>query len=52
MIREMAAYVSGPVLSNLMYGHEAKKLTLPFGVMATISSRSCTLRFTEPATQQ
>ncbi len=52
VIREMAAYVSGPVLSNLMYGHEAKKLTLPFGVMATISSRSCTLRFTEPATQQ
>ncbi len=52
VLRDVATHVPGPVLSNLMYGHESRKLTLPFGVMTTMSSRSATLRFTESATQR
>ena len=49
VIAEIAAAVNGPVLQNLMYGHEARKLTLPMGVRVKVSSRGSGLRFLEPA---
>ncbi len=49
VIQEAAAAVNGPVLSDLMYGHEALKLTLPMGVRVRLSSRGSGLRFLEPA---
>jgi len=38
-----------PVLSNLQYGHIAKKLTLPFGIQALLDSRRATLKLQEGA---
>jgi muramoyltetrapeptide carboxypeptidase len=38
-----------PVLSNLQYGHIAKKLTLPFGIDAVLDTRSGTLKLQEGA---
>jgi muramoyltetrapeptide carboxypeptidase len=38
-----------PVLSNLQYGHIARKLTLPFGIQAHLDSRGGTLSLTEGA---
>lgn len=38
-----------PVLSNLQYGHIAKKLTLPFGIQALLDTRSGTLKLQEGA---
>lgn len=49
LLREIAPAVNGPVISELMYGHEAQKLTLPFGVLVRVSSRGTGLRFLEPA---
>ena len=43
VISEIAGSVDGPVLSDLMYGHEALKLQLPLG------SRGSGLRVLEPA---
>ncbi|MBU3740991.1 MAG: LD-carboxypeptidase [Candidatus Kapabacteria bacterium] len=39
VLSEFAASASGPVISNVMYGHQAKKLTLPVGVRTRISYR-------------
>jgi muramoyltetrapeptide carboxypeptidase len=36
IIAEHSATVMGPACANLMYGHEAKKLTLPIGAPATM----------------
>jgi len=49
VIAEVATSVNGPVLSDLMYGHEPLKLTLPMGVRVRLSSRGSGLRFLEPA---
>ena len=49
VIQEAAEFVRGPVLSDLMYGHEASKLTLPIGVRASITARGA-LKFVEAAT--
>jgi muramoyltetrapeptide carboxypeptidase len=38
-----------PVLTNLQYGHIAKKLTIPIGVRATLNTRSGELRVLEGA---
>jgi muramoyltetrapeptide carboxypeptidase len=39
VLRESAAQTLGPVVANVMYGHETKKLTLPVGVRARIATR-------------
>lgn len=39
VLTEVADVSTGPVLSNLMYGHEPSKLTLPVGVSCKVSSR-------------
>lgn len=39
VLQECAADVRGPVIAGVMYGHEAKKLTLPVGVRVRLSSR-------------
>lgn len=42
VIAERSVSVNGPVLSGLMFGHEAKKLTLPIGAPVTMSvARTC-----------
>ena len=51
MLREMASQIQGPILTDLMYGHEALKLTLPIGVRVRLSTRSNTMSFLEAATQ-
>jgi muramoyltetrapeptide carboxypeptidase len=38
-----------PILSNLQYGHIARKLTLPIGIQAVLDSRSGTLKLQEGA---
>jgi len=44
VITERSLLVNGPVISGLMFGHEAKKLTLPIGAPARMSvARSCRL---------
>lgn len=37
VITERSVSVNGPVLSGLMFGHEAKKLTLPLGAMVRMT---------------
>ena len=49
VIEDAIQRVRCPVLSNLQYGHIAKKLTLPFGVEALLDSRTCTLKIREGA---
>ena len=49
VIAEAAEHINGPVLSDMMYGHEPLKLTVPFGVRVRLSSRGSGLRFLEPA---
>lgn len=49
VLMEYAARSTGPVLGNLMYGHERKKLTLPMGVRASISTRSRYLKLIDAA---
>lgn len=50
VLRETASLCRGPVVSNFMYGHEAKKFTLPFGVLCTLSAQHG-LRLTSAAVQ-
>jgi muramoyltetrapeptide carboxypeptidase len=49
VLDELVHDVEGPILADLMYGHEAQKLTLPIGVRVRLSSRGAGLRFLEPA---
>jgi muramoyltetrapeptide carboxypeptidase len=49
VLREYASRVSGPVIANVMYGHEPKKLTLPVGVRARISGRLKGIRLLDAA---
>lgn len=39
VLSEFALCARGPVISHVMYGHQAKKLTLPVGIRARISGR-------------
>jgi len=38
VLSERIDLASGPILSGLMYGHQAEKFTLPFGVEARLRS--------------
>jgi muramoyltetrapeptide carboxypeptidase len=44
VIQEAIGMVDCPVLTNLQYGHIARKLTIPFGVRATLDTRTGSLR--------
>jgi muramoyltetrapeptide carboxypeptidase len=49
VLQEAVSAVDCPVLTNLQYGHIAKKLTIPFGVRATLDTRTGSLRVSEGA---
>jgi len=49
VLQETVSAVRCPVLTNLQYGHIAKKLTIPFGVRATLDTRTPSLKVTEGA---
>jgi muramoyltetrapeptide carboxypeptidase len=49
VLQEAVAAVGCPVLTNLQYGHIAKKLTIPFGVRATLDTRTGSLNVSEGA---
>lgn len=49
VLREAVNAVRCPVLTNLQYGHIAKKLTIPFGVRAILDTRGGSLSVPEGA---
>jgi muramoyltetrapeptide carboxypeptidase len=49
VLRELATIVEEPILSNLPFGHIARKLTLPVGLMARLDANRCELEFLEAA---
>jgi muramoyltetrapeptide carboxypeptidase len=49
VLDEAVSRITCPVLSNLQYGHIAKKVTLPFGVRALLDSRNGILKILEGA---
>lgn len=49
VLAESAVAVGGPVVADVMYGHEPKKLTLPVGVRARLSSRMKGLQLLDAA---
>jgi muramoyltetrapeptide carboxypeptidase len=49
VLQETVGTVGCPVVANLQYGHIAKKLTIPFGVWATLDTRTVSLRVAEGA---
>lgn len=51
ILAERTDITSGPILTDLMYGHEPTKLTLPFGVLSRLSSRTKRLSLLESAVQ-
>lgn len=51
VLAERSDITRGPILTNLMYGHEPTKLTLPFGVLTRLSSRTKRMTLLESAVQ-
>jgi muramoyltetrapeptide carboxypeptidase len=49
VLDDAVSRITRPVLTNLQYGHIAKKLTLPFGVRAFLDSRNGVLKILEGA---
>jgi muramoyltetrapeptide carboxypeptidase len=49
LLAEYAQMVKGPVLGNLLYGHVPKKLTMPFGLVATVDARNGLIEMRESA---
>jgi muramoyltetrapeptide carboxypeptidase len=49
VLDDAVSRITCPVLSNLQYGHIAKKVTLPFGVRALLDSRNGALKILEGA---
>jgi muramoyltetrapeptide carboxypeptidase len=49
LLKEYAQMVDGPVLGNLLYGHLPKKLTVPFGLKATVDARKRKIEVREGA---
>lgn len=47
VIQEYAKLASKPSMSNLIYGHIHRKLTLPFGISISMDTSTSTIRFTE-----
>lgn len=51
VLEERCDLSRGPIIADLMYGHERTKLTLPFGVRTRLSSRTGALTLLESAVQ-
>jgi muramoyltetrapeptide carboxypeptidase len=49
LLKEYAQFARGPVVGNFCYGHVPKKLTVPFGVKATIDTRKQHIGVSESA---
>ena len=49
LLMEYAREAGGPVLGNVTYGHVPRKLTMPFGLRATVDSRKRTISVAESA---
>ena len=49
LLKDYAKIVGGPVLGNLLYGHVPKKLTVPFGLAATVDTKKRTIVVRENA---
>jgi muramoyltetrapeptide carboxypeptidase len=49
LLKEYAQKAAGPVLGNVQYGHVPKKLTVPFGLRATVDSRKGRIEVREAA---
>ena len=49
LLKEYAQMVDGPVLGNLLYGHVPKKLTVPFGLVATVDTKKQRIEVRESA---
>ena len=49
LLKEYAQMVEGPVLGNLLYGHIPKKLTVPFGLRATVDTKKRRIEVRESA---
>lgn len=45
LLEEQVSWIKGPVLANLMYGHESKKLTLPVGLPVRILAHKNAIDF-------
>jgi len=44
--------LSKPILTGLVYGHVARKLTMPIGIRATMDATQCSLSFLEAAVER
>jgi muramoyltetrapeptide carboxypeptidase len=51
VLAERSDLTRGPIVADLMYGHESTKLTLPFGVRCRLSTRTKRLTLLESAVQ-
>lgn len=51
VVQEYVERLGLPALGNLLFGHQAKKLTLPFGVMARINGTTGALELLEAGTE-
>lgn len=52
VLREREDIATGPIIANLMYGHQQEKFTLPFGIRARLrSARGGTLSLVEAAVE-
>jgi muramoyltetrapeptide carboxypeptidase len=49
ILNEYARMVEGPVLGNLVYGHIPKKMTMPFGLKATVDTKKRCIEVRESA---
>lgn len=49
VLREYAAHIDRPCIGGVMYGHQSKKLTLPFGIQVEIDGAQGTLTLAEAA---
>ncbi|MBL7998974.1 MAG: hypothetical protein JNL32_10095 [Candidatus Kapabacteria bacterium] len=49
VLNEYAVRNGKPAITNLMYGHTAKKLTLPFGIQCSIDMKRQTFSLDEAA---
>jgi muramoyltetrapeptide carboxypeptidase len=49
VFREIAALAPTPFMSNLPFGHEARKMTMPIGIRARMNASQHTLEFLEGA---
>jgi muramoyltetrapeptide carboxypeptidase LdcA involved in peptidoglycan recycling len=49
VFRELAALAPTPFLSNLPFGHESKKITMPIGIRVRMDAAQRTVEFLEGA---